>query len=315
MRQSPFTPVPYDFVGMTHSRGTRQEREPTEEESILPEPSLTLNEGQLYVPTDEFHRSAQRRFIVLEQQNNLRLQYARQLAQGVQPDPRLLTSTGRGMKCVALISGGKDSWFNAMHCVANGHEIVALANLHPAPTRPGIIPYSLFRLIEDELDSFMYQTVGHDAIHLQAECYPVPLYREVISGESLDQSLNYTTTEKDETEDLFRLLSRVKEAQPDIQGVSVGAILSNYQRTRVENVCARLGLTPLAYLWQRDQKEILADIIASGLVAVIIKVAAVGTLLLFLAYVGLKSVHLGKPLSDMQSTLLALVLHGHATLM
>jgi len=122
----------------------------------------------------------------------------------------------------------------------------------------------------------MYQTVGHDAIHLQAECFPVPFYREYITGESIDQTLNYTTTTNDETEDLFRLLSRVKESQPEIQGVSVGAILSNYQRARVENVCARLGLTSLAYLWQRDQRELFAEMIESGLTAVIIKVAAIG---------------------------------------
>ena len=42
------------------------------------------------------------------------------------------------MKCVALISGGKDSWFNIMQCVANGHEIAALANLRPLPAHPGI---------------------------------------------------------------------------------------------------------------------------------------------------------------------------------
>jgi diphthamide synthase (EF-2-diphthine--ammonia ligase) len=35
------------------------------------------------------------------------------------------------MKVVALISGGKDSCYNMMHCVANGHQIVALANLKP----------------------------------------------------------------------------------------------------------------------------------------------------------------------------------------
>ena len=34
------------------------------------------------------------------------------------------------MKVVGLISGGKDSIFNLLECVAHGHEIVALANLH-----------------------------------------------------------------------------------------------------------------------------------------------------------------------------------------
>ena len=128
----------------------------------------------------------------------------------------------------------------------------------------------------------MYQTVGHDAIHLQAECIGLPLYREYITGQSIDQALNYSKTTNDETEDLYRLLAHVKEFHPDIQGVSVGAILSNYQRTRVENVCVRLGLTSLAYLWQRDQKELLAEMIAAGLTAIVIKVAAVGCLSLFL---------------------------------
>lgn len=35
------------------------------------------------------------------------------------------------MKVVALVSGGKDSCYNMMQCVAAGHEIVALGNLAP----------------------------------------------------------------------------------------------------------------------------------------------------------------------------------------
>jgi diphthine-ammonia ligase len=35
------------------------------------------------------------------------------------------------MKVVGLLSGGKDSCFNLVHCVANGHAIVALASLRP----------------------------------------------------------------------------------------------------------------------------------------------------------------------------------------
>lgn len=145
----------------------------------------------------------------------------------------------------------------------------------------------------------MYQTVGHDAVHLQAECAGLPLYRDYITGQSIEQKLNYSTTSGDETEDLYRLLSHIKQQHPDIQGVSVGAILSNYQRARVENVCVRLGLTSLAYLWQRDQKELLAEMISAGLNAMVIKVAAIG----------LKSIHLGKTLGELQPVLLALVQH------
>ncbi len=35
------------------------------------------------------------------------------------------------MRVIALCSGGKDSTFNMMECVRNGHEIVALVNLRP----------------------------------------------------------------------------------------------------------------------------------------------------------------------------------------
>lgn len=101
------------------------------------------------------------------------------------------------MKVVALISGGKDSCFNMMHCVANGHVITSLANLHPPATS------------EDEMDSWMYQTVGHDVIQLYAEAMNLPLYRQTIDGSNVEQKLHYNKSQGDETEDLFSLLQRV----------------------------------------------------------------------------------------------------------
>uniref|UniRef100_A0A4W6ELE9 Diphthine--ammonia ligase n=1 Tax=Lates calcarifer TaxID=8187 RepID=A0A4W6ELE9_LATCA len=180
------------------------------------------------------------------------------------------------MKVVALISGGKDSCYNMMQCVAAGHRIVALANLRPAHT--------------DELDSYMYQTVGHQAIELYAEAMDLPLYRRTIQGSSLDTSRNYSKTEGDEVEDLYELLCLVKEKE-GVEAVSVGAILSDYQRVRVENVCLRLGLQPLAYLWRRDQESLLSEMISSDLHAILIKVAAFGLD---------PEKHLGKPLADME---------------
>ena len=38
---------------------------------------------------------------------------------------------GTKYKVIALLSGGKDSCFNLLHCVANGHELVAVATLQP----------------------------------------------------------------------------------------------------------------------------------------------------------------------------------------
>ena len=34
-----------------------------------------------------------------------------------------------------------------------------------------------------------------------------------------------------------------------------------YQRLRIESVCSRLGLTSLSFLWQREQRALLADMV------------------------------------------------------
>lgn len=189
------------------------------------------------------------------------------------------------MKFVALISGGKDSFYNILHCIANGHQLVALANLHPKDTNI------------DELDSFMFQTVGHDVINSYSECLgDIPLYRRAIEGTSENVHLEYTPTKQDEIEDLHLLLKDVMTAHPEIDAVSCGAILSHYQRTRVENVCERLALTSLAYLWQRNQEELMQEMCNLGLEARLIKVAAVG----------LNEKHLGLLLQEALPTLLKL---------
>jgi diphthine-ammonia ligase len=38
------------------------------------------------------------------------------------------------MRVLALVSGGKDSCYAMMQCVAANHQIVALANLKPVET-------------------------------------------------------------------------------------------------------------------------------------------------------------------------------------
>jgi diphthine-ammonia ligase len=48
------------------------------------------------------------------------------------------TLPGVKHKVIGLVSGGKDSCFNLMHTVANGHELVALATLTP-PAGTGML--------------------------------------------------------------------------------------------------------------------------------------------------------------------------------
>lgn len=131
------------------------------------------------------------------------------------------------MRFVALLSGGKDSCYNIVHCNANGHELVAAASLRPPP---GQGKYLLYNFIADlfvescslgEIDSFMYQTVGQDAIELVAGALGVPLFRHTIHGSAVEQGGDYGDragkvdrtaegVDGDETEDMFTLLSEVK---------------------------------------------------------------------------------------------------------
>lgn len=171
---------------------------------------------------------------------------------------------------IALVSGGKDSFFSILHCLANGHRLVALANLHPPADG------------DEDINSFMYQTVGASLINLYEEALDIPIYRQEIHGTAVVHDRDYHQQEDDETEALVPLLEQVKQKHPEANAVSTGAILSTYQRTRVENVALRLGLTPLSFLWQYPflppylQSSLLMDMHAVGQDSRIIKVASGG---------------------------------------
>lgn len=189
------------------------------------------------------------------------------------------------MKFIGLLSGGKDSVYNIMECIKNGHELVAVAHMQPPPQ-------------VNELDSFMYQTVGSEAVRGVAECLGVPIFIRTIEGSQKREDLDYVKTDGDEVESLYLLLQEAIEAlrreHVTVEAVSSGAILSMYQKNRVDNVCERLGLTSLAYMWRRDQTELLAEMIENGLTAMIIKVACIG----------LDGRHVGKTLAQIQPHLL-----------
>jgi diphthine-ammonia ligase len=183
------------------------------------------------------------------------------------------------LNAVALISGGKDSFFSILHCQANGHKVVALANLHPPEQENGAV---------DDLESYMYQTVGHAVIPLYEQAIGLPLFRQAIDGTAVNQAKSYGPSStslssiEDETESLLPLLRKVMAAHPEVNAVSTGAILSDYQRTRVESVALRLGLTPLSYLWHWpslppcSQTSLLEDMAAVGQDSRIVKVASGG---------------------------------------
>jgi diphthine-ammonia ligase len=187
------------------------------------------------------------------------------------------------MKFVGLISGGKDSIFSIQKCLGEGHQLVCVANLKP-------------EVLFEELNSYMYQSAGAEAIEGIAQCLDVPLVRRTITGKPVEIGLEYAPTDKDEVEDMFELLRQVKAKFPEVQAVSSGAILSTYQKNRVEEVCGRLGLVSLSPLWKRDQILLLKEMVDSGVQAILIRVASYG----------LKQQHLGKTIGELQEYLVEL---------
>ncbi|KAL8843536.1 MAG: hypothetical protein Q9170_000040 [Blastenia crenularia] len=199
--------------------------------------------------------------------------------------------TEQRLKVIAFISGGKDSFFSSLHCIANGHKIIAWANLFPPSLKDQAEETS-------DLNSHMYQTVGHSLVPLYAQMSSVPLYRQEIHGTALDRAKDYQAPERssmegvtasamigeDETESMMNLLHHIKTHHPEANAVCSGAILSTYQRTRIESVALRMQLVPLAYLWQYPhlptpeprRDGLLQDMAAVGLDARIIKVASGG---------------------------------------
>ena len=190
------------------------------------------------------------------------------------------------MQVVALVSGGKDSVYCAMRARAHGHEVAALANLFPPAALGGA-----------DADSHMYQTVGHECVGLYARCMNLPLFRKEIRGGSKNLDLVYRREAGDEVEDLRLLLREVVRQLPGVRGVCSGAIRSDYQRTRVEAVCADLGLVSYAFLWRRPQDRLLGEMVAQGLEAVLVKVAGLGLE---------PGKHLGRTLGAMRPHLLRL---------
>ena len=173
------------------------------------------------------------------------------------------------MNIAGLISGGKDSMLNLIKCQENGHRIVCLVNMCPV------------RKIgadgTQELNSHCFQSVAQEHVPLVAKCMGLKLYTgDLLEGTSINQELFYEKTEGDEVESLYKLLSRVIGENPEVNAISTGAIESNFQRLRVMNICERLHLEHISYLWKSPPKNILSDVIEKKMLCVIVKVSSMG---------------------------------------
>jgi ABC transporter with metal-binding/Fe-S-binding domain ATP-binding protein len=147
------------------------------------------------------------------------------------------------MRLAGLFSGGKDSTY-AAHLAENaGHKVVKLLSVYPA-----------------RMDSWMFHSVN---IRL------APMIANAIGTEFLSTE---THGEKEkELESLREILNNLP-----VDGVVSGAIMSTYQRARIDAMASELGLTHIAPLWGQYPEQVLRSEIESGMHVVMTAVAAQG---------------------------------------
>jgi len=106
----------------------------------------------------------------------------------------------------------------------------------------------------------MFHSVNIHLTDLFAEAVGIPLVRSETTG-----------IKEMEIKDLKELLATL-----DIEGVVSGAILSNYQKERIDRICRELRLESIAPLWHENPMNLLEEMISLDFEAIIVGVYAYG---------------------------------------
>jgi len=156
-------------------------------------------------------------------------------------------TTQQNARCVALVSGGKDS-------------LLALLIQH----RKQYPMTCLLTMVSKNPDSYMFHTPNTHVVKLQATALGIPLVNVRTIG-----------VKEAELQDLKRGL-RLAIRKYAVEGIVVGAIASTYQRDRIERLAEELGLKVYAPLWHKDQRLVLQELLTQGFEVILTKVAAEG---------------------------------------
>lgn len=150
-------------------------------------------------------------------------------------------------KLAALFSGGKDSTHAIYLALQRGFGVSTLVTARPKKS-----------------DSHMFHTPNLDMTRLAAEAMGIPLVEIPVSGEA-----------EREVQELEAGLRPLKDAGT-IDGLLAGAIASDYQWARLNEVGHRLGVPCVTPLWRVDPAAVLRDELASGLKFMIVAAQSAG---------------------------------------
>jgi diphthine-ammonia ligase len=149
------------------------------------------------------------------------------------------------MKVGVLFSGGKDSTYAAWLARKKGYEIECLITV-----------------VSKNNDSFMFHTPAIDLAKKQAEAMGIPIVLRESDGQK-----------EVELTDLTRAIEKAM-AKYNIVGIITGAVESVYQSKRIQEICNELKIECFNPLWQKDQMELLDELVRDKFEAVIVGVAA-----------------------------------------
>ena len=149
------------------------------------------------------------------------------------------------MNCAVLFSGGKDSTLAAYLAKKEGYEISCLISI-----------------ISKNPDSYMFHTPSISKVKKQAEVMNLPLIIKETEGKKEDELI-----------DLENVIKKVKNDY-SIDCIVTGAVESVYQASRIQKICEKLKLSCFNPLWEKDQIELLHDLIKNNFKVVIVGVAA-----------------------------------------
>jgi len=107
-------------------------------------------------------------------------------------------------------------------------------------------------MIPERMDSWMFHHPGVRWTHLQAQAAGIPQVTADVSGVKEE--------ELGAMEGALRGLTKTGE----IEGAVTGAIASEYQKSRVDRICDKLGLRSLAPLWGMTPEHLIEEQIELG---------------------------------------------------
>jgi diphthine-ammonia ligase len=160
---------------------------------------------------------------------------------------------------VSLFSGGKDSSWALYRALTEGYPVERLLTVHP------------------EGDSYMYHVPATELASLAAESIGIELVE--VEPEDFDaaDAIDAGKQGDAELEPLEAALEDLDEELPGgLAGVTVGAVESEFQHSRVSEMADRLDIETFAPLWQRNPRDVAAEMLAAGFEITIIQVAAAG---------------------------------------